>query len=498
MTKDQYNEVCRLTDEILKSPSTSSTRVAIPWLHVLSAHHVYLKGYEGIYDDSIGSYYKNTKQKVLNIILLFVVLAQSLFYSRYSKWLKAFNFHPEIDIVFVSHLLRKSHYSKENDFYFSDLPQKVSKAGFNSFVIMINQTSRKINSDNQKNLKKTVLPLRLGFYDELQNLGLLLAEYKALNKEMHLEENKKKKKVLHFAAIHSLSGSSLASLRIAMQVSGLVKKLGTSTLITTHEGHAWERKVYDAARKAVQNINCIGYTHTPIFENQHAVKRSMIKQYNPDTILISGRAQKKQLENYGLLKNIEIDILGSVRYIDGQANDAGLKIMKKINRAKKQFFLVTPEGHKDEMNLLFDFSLKCALAMPECYFIWRLHPLFEFHQLKYANLPENIILSDQKLDDDLLKSQWLLYRGSSVVIQAVVAGLRPIYFHRANEIKIDPIYEIENWKSEVESVQDFKSVVSQEKRHYSDFQQAFNYCKDLNYPINEKILIESIRKNNLC
>ena len=47
--------------------------------------------------------------------------------------------------------------------------------------------------------------------------------------------------------------------------------------------------------------------------------------------------------------------------------------------------------------------------------------------------PDNILLSDQKLDDDLLRSQWLLYRGSSVVIQAVVAGLKPIYLHRADE-----------------------------------------------------------------
>jgi hypothetical protein len=83
------------------------------------------------------------------------------------------------------------------------------------------------------------------------------------------------------------------------------------------------------------------------------------------------------------------------------------------------------------------------------------------------------------------------------VIQAVVAGLKPIYLHRADEIKIDPIYKIENWKSEVESVQEFESTMRQTKGDYSDYQQALKYCVDVYSPLNEKILIETIGKNNL-
>ena len=498
MTEDQYNEVCRLTDEILQSQSASSTRVAIPWLHVIRSHHIFLQRYESIYDGTIIAYYKNTKRKARNVILLFAVLTQSLFYSRYSLWLQSFNRHSKKDILFVSHLLNKSQYSQADDFYFSDLPQKVSNAGFKSLVVMINHSdSEVIGNNNEKNLKKIVLPHKLGLYDEIKNLGLLWAEYKTLTKEMRLEKNIIKKKFLYFAAIESLSPSSLTSLRLAMQIGGLVKTLKPKALITTHEGYAWERRVYDAARQVDQNIKCIGYTHAPIFENQHAIKRSLAKQFNPDVILVSGPTQKKQLEKYGLLKNIQIDVLGSLRFIQRKVDNADLQIKKKIAGKSKQFCLVIPEGIKKEIDLLFDFSLECAKAIPECQFIWRLHPLFEFNHLKYSNLPDNIILSDQKLNDDFLRSQWLLYRGSSVVIQAVVAGLKPIYLHRTDEMKIDPIYEIDNWKSEVKSVQEFKSTVMQIKGDYSDYQQAMKYCKDVYSPLNEKILIETISKNNL-
>ena len=305
MTNDQYIEVCRLTDEILQSQSASSTRVAIPWLHVIRSHHIFLQRYESIYDDTIIAYYKNTKRKVRNVILLFAVLTQSLFYSRYSQWLQSFNRYSKKDILFVSHLLRKSQYSQADDFYFSDLPQKVSNAGFNSLVVMINHTGRELigsNDNNEKNLKKIVLPRKLGLYDEIKNLGLLWAEYKTLTKEMRLEKNIIKKKFLYFAAIESLSPSSLTSLRLAMQIGGLVKTLKPKALITTHEGYAWERKVYDAARQVDQNIKCIGYTHAPIFENQHAIRRSLAKQFNPDVILVSGHTQKKTTRKVWLIK----------------------------------------------------------------------------------------------------------------------------------------------------------------------------------------------------
>jgi len=491
MTEDQYIEVCRLADDTLKSERASPTRVAIPWLHIKSTHHVFLKDYENIYDDTIISSYNNSKRKAINIISLFAVLFQSLLYPSYSKWLRRFKNYLQIDILFVSHLVNKFQFNQVDDFYFSDIPQKISRAGFQSLVVMINQTgSEFIWTDNKKNLKKIVLPRRLGFYDEFKNARLLWAEYRTLIKEMHLEKNKRKKKFLYFAATESLCPSSLTSLRFAKQIRGIVKILGPKVLITTHEGDAWERKVYDSVRQVDKYINCIAYTHAPIFENQHAVKRSLAKQYNPDIILISGHAQKQQLEKYGLLKSIKIDILGSGRFIEELESNTNLPIKKNT---KKQVCLVVPEGHKAEIDLLFDFSLKCAKAMPECQFIWRLHPLFDFKKLRYFNLPSNIILSDQELKYDLFRSQWVLYRGSSVVIQSIIARLKPIYLHRPGELKIDPIYEIKNWKSEVDSPQEFKSIISQTRGDYSDYQQALKYCKDIQSPLNENVLIEIIK-----
>lgn len=95
---------------------------------------------------------------------------------------------------------------------------------------------------------------------------------------------------------------------------------------------------------------------------------------------------------------------------------------------------------------------------------------------------------------DLLRSEWVLYRASSVVIQAIVAGLKPIYLHRANEIKIDSIHEIRNWKSEVVSVEEFKSTLTKILGNFSDYEEAQKYCMSVYSPLNAKILINIIRK----
>ena len=63
MNEHQYNEVCMLTDEILRSPNSSYTRVAIPWLHVIRAHPTYLRQYENIYTKDVASYFSHIIRK---------------------------------------------------------------------------------------------------------------------------------------------------------------------------------------------------------------------------------------------------------------------------------------------------------------------------------------------------------------------------------------------------------------------------------------------------
>jgi hypothetical protein len=109
--------------------------------------------------------------------------------------------------------------------------------------------------------------------------------------------------------------------------------------------------------------------------------------------------------------------------------------------------LVLPEGIVEECRILFTFSLSCARACPEVRFIWRLHPIMSFDKLVrrvpvLGNLPSNIEISAQTFEEDIARSSWALYRGSTAVVTAAANGVTPIYLEQPGELSIDPLFEI--------------------------------------------------------
>jgi len=282
-------------------------------------------------------------------------------------------------------------------------------------------------------------------------------------------------------------------MRLSAQIKVLVKKTNAKVIITTHEGHSWERLAFYSARQANPSVKCVGYLHAPLYQKQHAVKRSLNKNYNPDIIFTSGYVQKNQLDRTESLKNIPIEVLGSNRYFEEVAKTDDLRSNTKNKSFGKNTCLVIPEGIESEIHLLFDFSLICAKQFPSMSFIWRLHPLFSFDSLvtknkMCASLPDNVVLSHRELDQDLDRCDWVLYRGSSTVIQAVVAGVRPIYLHVPGQMKIDPLYELDKWKIEVETKQDFFDKLNNSTHVEKEYQKAREYCLETYVPFDFQII----------
>ena len=264
-------------------------------------------------------------------------------------------------------------------------------------------------------------------------------------------------------------------------------------LISTHEGHSWERMIFFSGRQVNSSLECIGYIHAPLFQRQHAVKRNLSNNYNPNLIFTSGYPQKNQLERTKSLNGIKIEVLGTSRCFDISGNNDALKSKTKNNYSCNKTCLVIPEGIESEIHLLFSFSLKCAKIYPHVKFIWRLHPLFSFNVLAaknkmYKYLPDNIMLSNEELTQDLGRCEWVLYRGSSAVIQAVVAGKRPIYYHVPEQMKIDPLFEIDQWKMEIETINDFSKVINSSPSHNIGYKKSFHYCLNAQVPFDNQII----------
>jgi hypothetical protein len=485
-------------------------RVAIPWLHIIREHHVFLENYADLFEPAKGFH------------ALFGKL-RSTFRSK-AGWLNQLVrsiqedgrpwFGPEklpgsLDILFVSHLLNSSHAGQSLDFYFGYLPDELVNRGYSVAIALINHTGQAAgplaNKWKDNGVTRVVLSGSLHFPEEMALRRSLRRESSRLKQLARAAAFGLERCVLARSSEEAISGGSLITLRMAAQIGSLVAQTKPKAIVVTHEGHSWERVAFAAARNAVPGITCIGYQHAALFRLQHAIRRNLAREYNPDRIVTAGTVSKGHLDKAKGLNGIPTSVLGSNRALDG----ANVSLRHNEDSQKPTGVhpacLVLPEGIASECHLLFEFSLNCARSCPEIQFIWRLHPILSFNSLaaknkKLRSLPHNVILSQASLEEDITRCSWALYRGTTAVVQAVVAGLRPLYLQLPEELNVDPLYELDVWRMHVQSVEDFCGRVRSIHREthlnrVSEFREAKRYCREFFTPLDPGALEAATRSS---
>ena len=505
LNEEQYRKLREACDRVLLGPETTIERVAISWLHIIREHPVFLDNYLDVVDPRTGikSFINHWLRRLRNWAVWVRQLGRAIIIDR-AFWPGAINTLSGTDVLFVSHLLNVSHAGKEDDFYYGNLPNDLDKNNLTGLIALINHSgkSRKQLSDkwNDYSVPRVVLPGSLLFLEEVSLYQRLRKESKQLKKLARREDAGLYRRVLNRASEETTASGSHAALRIAIQINTLVAQIKPKAIVVTHEGHAWERVVFAAARTANPDIRCIGYQHSALFRLQHAIQRSLGQQYNPDQILTAGAITCAQLRSISDLEQIPISVLGTNRICKESTVISGH--MSKQERMEPEVCLVLPEGIASECHLLFEYSLACAKQLPHINFIWRLHPILSFETIvsqnpRLKNLPGNIVLSNKTIGEDIACSRWALYRGTTAVIQAVNSGLQPIYLKLPGEMTIDPLYELESWRVKVESVTDFIRIVCTYDKEYSpslkdEADAAKKYCKNYFLPFDYKVLNKSI------
>jgi len=515
MIETQYKKLCEVCDNILLSAQSTIECISIPWLHIIREHSIFLKHYDGLFI-SEPPYKRRVKLAILQLKYIFgwilhLVRAISISDKMFTCSRKT-PFH--VDILFISHLLNSSQAGKEQDFYFDKVPQELNLKGYTSAIALINHSK-----DDEKTLAerwyntdipRVIFHNSLGFYQECKIFIRMFKEYRRLGRYSRKAKSDDLIEISARASIEALSGGARKNLSLYKQIVSLVQLLKPSIIIVTHEGHAWERIVFAAARESNPLIRCIGYQHSVLFRLQHAIRRNLLGKFNPDAILTAGMVGQVQLRKATNLNNIPISVLGSNRASPGAlVNDGSSSNGIRFNQNPRPCCLVIPEGFPSESNLLFEFSLECGKLCPEIDFIWRLHPSIIFKTLIANNsnfrfLPPNIILSEETLELDIARCNWALYRGTTAIIAACSGGLRPIYLQLHSEMTIDPLYEMESWKVNVSKSQDFKRIITKdiEEDYLSsnlDSDSAKKYCDGVFIPFDSsqlEILLSDVKGYN--
>ena len=508
LKEEQYRALCEACDGVLSASDTSVERVAIAWLHIIREHPIFLENYRDIFNDITPiSRLINLSARTLRNNAIWLRQLLKFSFSDGGLWHGSEKLPESVDIIFVSHLLNTSQAGQGDDFYFGHLPRELAAQNRSALIVLINHTdlSAEEIAGKWKNcsVPRVVLCRSLPLTKEVALRKRLNKEAMRLKLKARAATSIIDKRVLVHASHETSSSGAISALRMADQISDLLTKHKPKAIIMTHEGHAWERLMFWAARSVDPTISCIGYQHAAIFRLQHSIRRNLSNEYNPDVILTAGDVSKAQFKNTPAMAEKLISVLGSNRCFAAISSTQSAEVENDLFQMKTgAICLVIPEGLASECNQLFEFSLACAEELPEIQFVWRLHPVISFNTLTRKNprlrhLPPNIEVSSKNFNDDLKRSRWAIYRGSTAIVTAVAAGVRPIYFYNESELSIDPLYDLGVWKEKCINVSEFKHAVqnrwgTETLESSQAFEEARRYCNSFYTPFDisklEKIL----------
>jgi hypothetical protein len=223
-----------------------------------------------------------------------------------------------------------------------------------------------------------------------------------------------------------------------------VAKLKTfKRLIQLYEGNVFERGCIQGFRRH-NSGPVVGYSHAVVFPINLKMRLSAkekIQKPEPDMFICTGAENKKFMELCGN-RNASIIHAGcSLRSIPKENGEMPVK-----NSA--QPILIALDGVWSTVSIL-DWFFEHAKIFKKHKFVIRAHPNVPLQALlnqTLRNLPDNFELSKGDLETNILSCRCVIYRQTSVGIQALISGIPVIHLRVDAPLPCDPIPSLSTLK----------------------------------------------------
>jgi hypothetical protein len=437
----------------------------IDWLHYVKRHQYFDKAYSK----------ENFKLRIIfeTFFLYFIKILYKIFFN--SKKFKPSS-NVNYDYIILSHRFGKSN---EKDLYFGGVAKFLKKEKIKFKIYFYNHSvkSLKIDSINYAStLEKIVIFIKLiiNFIRVIKFIS---------RKKLKKYDLKIKLKI----ALESLSPKTFDNYIINYNVDKIYKKKNTiKNFITTYEGFSFERAIFYSIKSRNLKTLLIGYQHAPILKYQNTIFKDFTYNYNPDVILTSG----------SITKNIFNKHFRNKKILEFGSNKLSINRKKKLKDKNKLNILVLPEGLEVECESLYNFVFYAAQKMKKINFIVRFHPLTDLNYLKkkyplFKIKKKNIVFSKNSLEKDISKSKFVIYRGTSAVLNCVINDVYPIYLKEKNSLSVNIFHSQKINISEITSFKGFKEIINNENKYkVSNFIIFFSkkYFSKINFNILKKFI----------
>lgn len=443
----EYKKLIKISDTLLQKSLKHPERLAFSELQILHPHPCLMRRYKNHGSPSLVAHFKPS----LSLFASLLKPRNIIHVLRNAPFKK-------IDNLIISHEVGAK--QAGSDFYFGMIPEKLAQQGQTVLVVKIDQRGwkQRLGDFKIRQINKRIYSGTLpgwGTFDlEWKIYKSVRNELKKIRKETP-NKNNVLKKIFRSLQTGSSRMGATQNLRIYHWMRDVIGHLRPKRIFLTWEGHAWERLLIRAARETSPQALCIGYQHTIIFPHAHGPLRSMSKLYDPDHIWTVGTKNKKRLAASWEKHGVQIFVYGSPRH---------RKFGRNALSCKEDICVVAPEGEFGEAKILFEFGCRLAKSLPQIKILFRSHPMLPFSAVAQRcralrALPKNISEWKYSSGGGMGNARWFLYRGTSLVCEAIEAGARPLYLMRRGEISIDPLYDLCVWKKVVGGLQQAISVI---------------------------------------
>lgn len=260
--------------------------------------------------------------------------------------------------------------------------------------------------------------------------------------------------------------------------------------LTLYEGNSWEKCAWWGMKEVHPSCRVVGYQHTAVYPESQSLRQPFVDiraRSVPDLVLALGDRTLELMRRGHEPHQARLLSFGSFR-------GRPLQVAGPADPSTRHI-LVVPEGTPFEMTALFSFTSDCARRLPSCTFILRTHPQWPMARaltLAPPNLRDrpNIQISDRpSIADDFRRCSFVLYRGSSAVLYAVLHGLKPLYLSHESWFDVDPLFELTTWRESVSSPSELEETLARYPTltagYVEEWRRAVEYVNTYTVPVQE-------------
>jgi hypothetical protein len=216
--------------------------------------------------------------------------------------------------------------------------------------------------------------------------------------------------------------------------------------IYTHENHTWEKMYCMAFREFFPEVNLVGYQHSTICKMDlcHSVSkydREVVPF--PDVVITNGKYFKRFLLNSGY-DSQKLISGGALRYeyVIDLIMQPTLPIKNDEITGKKFKILVATSAYKNESIELLQYVLDIFGSFDLYEIILKFHPVMPYKEIADAMgiktpLPKHFFIASQPVNVLLKECDVLLYKTTTICVEALATGVYPIHIKSSYSIDCD-------------------------------------------------------------